>query len=123
MSVCGYCQEGKTDLCPGEFVKFSHDPGGDWSIEECRPESVLQEAQGLIAGARNTAYGPFEDDYRRTVAIFNAWTGHDLSVADGLRFMRAVKMSREIASPHIRDHYVDGAGYLAGQARVQGVDT
>jgi hypothetical protein len=74
-------------------------------------ESILEEAERLVNGDRNDAYGPPWEDYARTVAIFNAWTGHSLSAADGMRFMVAVKLSRETHAFR-RDNYVDAAGYL-----------
>jgi hypothetical protein len=74
-------------------------------------ESILEEAERLVNGDRNDAYGPPWEDFARTVAIFNAWTGHDLSPADGIRFLHAVKLSREVHA-FGRDNYVDGSGYL-----------
>ena len=79
-------------------------------VEE--PESTLQEAHRLVYGDRGEDYGHPSDDYGRTVAIFNAWTGHNLSTLDGVRFMHAVKLSRQIESPTKRDHYVDASGYM-----------
>jgi hypothetical protein len=76
--------------------------------------SVLLEAHRLIHGDRNRDYGPFVDDFARTVAIFNAWTGRDLTTWEGIAFMVCVKQSRMIASPHVRDHYADAAGYIDG---------
>lgn len=113
----------------GEFegFKFVGPPPKNWVYvdPETGPadsEPVLQEAHRLITKDRNEAYGPFEEDYARAVAIFNAWTGHSLSVSDGIRFMIAVKMSRQEHEPSTRDNYVDAPGYWAGLARVEGVE-
>lgn len=75
-------------------------------------ESVLQEAHRLVYGDRGRDYGPPWEDYGRTVAIFNAMTGRDLSVHEGIMFMVAVKLSRMGQSPGLRDHYTDAAGYI-----------
>lgn len=74
-------------------------------------ESALQEAHSLVYGDRGTDYSHPHDDYSRTVAIFNAMTGRDLTVEEGVKFMIAVKLSRDKHSPQVRDHLVDLAGY------------
>jgi hypothetical protein len=85
--------------------------------------SVLAEAEALITGDRNEAYGPFEEDYGRTVGMFNAWRGEDagpLTIDDALMLMVFVKLSRE-RHRHSRDNITDAIGYLAGLHRVRGV--
>lgn len=44
------------------------------------------------------------------VAIFNSWTGHNLTTADGWRMMIALKQAREVQGKK-EDNYVDLAGY------------
>ena len=73
-------------------------------------DSCLTEAQLLVYGNRNRSYGHPYDDYKRTVAIFNAMTGRDLTPAEGADFMLAVKLSR-MQHGEKRDNYVDLAGY------------
>lgn len=74
-------------------------------------ESILAEAMKLTSGDRNKAYGEPLDDYGKTVAAFNALTGHNLTVEQGVLFMVLVKLSREQHRPH-RDNRVDAAGYI-----------
>jgi hypothetical protein len=81
--------------------------GGDMDIKQ----SVLAEAEGLINGDRAKSYGHPYFDYKRTVGAFNALTGHQLSVRDGITFMICVKLSREQNLPK-RDNLVDACGYL-----------
>jgi len=76
------------------------------------PESTLQEAHRLVYGDRGRDYGHPADDYARTVDIFNAITGRDLTPTEGVTFMVAVKLSRMQQSPDKRDHYTDAEGYI-----------
>ena len=80
------------------------------SLERFR-ESAAQEGHRLTNTARQATYGLPEDDYRRTVGAFNALTGKDLSVAQGMLFMVCVKLSRE-SHLHTKDNLSDGIGYL-----------
>ncbi len=54
-----------------------------------------------------------ERSMAKTVAIFNAWTGNNMSVEDGWRFMIALKQAREISGFFNEDDYEDGANYFA----------
>jgi hypothetical protein len=77
---------------------------------------IVEEAYSLITGDRMADYSHPFDDYARTVNIFNAITGHNLSIEDGILFMIAVKLSRlahEIKSgSNIPDNTRDAIGYL-----------
>ena len=52
-----------------------------------------------------------------TVGAFNAITGHDLTEAQGWKFMVLLKLVRSEQGEHRDDNYVDGAAYfgLAGE--------
>lgn len=80
-------------------------------IELGDKETILQEAIRLVGGARQSAYGHPFDDYTRTVQAFNALTGLNITVSQGVVFMICVKLSRESHHPK-RDNRVDGAGYF-----------
>lgn len=67
--------------------------------EAMKARASLRDAQG---GERSMA---------KTVAIFNAWTGSNMSEDDGWRFMIALKQAREIQGKYNRDDYVDLAAY------------
>jgi hypothetical protein len=54
-----------------------------------------------------------ERSMAKTVAIFNTWTGNNLSVEDGWRFMIALKQAREIQGAFHGDDYTDGAVYFS----------
>jgi hypothetical protein len=78
---------------------------------------ILQEAFGLVTGARQEAYDHPAKDYAQTCEIFTALTGIELTVEQALLFMVAVKLSRlrtnlERGVLH-HDSLVDTLGYLA----------
>lgn len=82
----------------------------------CGKESILQEADRLVNGARQASYGRPLDDFKKTAKI---WTGVLLEkLKDGVEIsprdvplcMVGVKMSREVNRPK-RDNRTDGAGY------------
>lgn len=81
-------------------------------------ESILEAAHGLVFGDRGDAYDHPAVDYQRAVDIFNAITGCDLTAAEGIVFMKAVKLSRlgralqaGFPAEAIRDTITDDAGY------------
>lgn len=67
------------------------------------------DAMKQRAALRDTPEG--ERSTAKAVEIFNAWTGHKLSEADGWRFMIALKQAREIQGQFHADDYVDMAAY------------
>lgn len=74
--------------------------------------SVLLEAQRLVHGDRQAAYGHPFDDYTRTGRIWGAMLGiPDIDPRLCCLMMAAVKISRECNAPK-RDNRVDGAGYF-----------
>ncbi len=79
-------------------------------------ETVLEEAIRLTSGERNKDYGHPLDDYLCTAAIIHALIQHklkpgeEITYQDAIRFMCAVKLSRDCRNPK-RDNMVDLAGY------------
>ena len=74
---------------------------------------LLREAERLICGDRNTAYGEPDADFQRTAVIWTAmfgreFTGHEVAMA-----MIALKLSRLSWSPGRQDSWCDVAGYAA----------
>lgn len=76
--------------------------------------SVLTEAQGLVHGDRNAAYGSPLSDYTRTAGMASAMLAHKLreplSAEDCAMIMCCVKLSRQ-AHKAKRDNMTDLAGY------------
>lgn len=77
-------------------------------------KSVLTEAEGLVHGDRNEAYGHPYDEYVRTAGMVNAMLGaklkEPLAPEDLTLIMCCLKMSRQINKPK-RDSMTDLAGY------------
>lgn len=83
------------------------------------PDILNRACQHMVdrAAARDQAEG--ERSMARTVAAFNALTGHTLSERDGWVFMAVLKAARACTTPTgVPDDYEDGAAYfaLAGEA-------
>ena len=78
-------------------------------------ESVLLEAYNLVNGNRHEDYGGWRKDYETVAAFFKLLTDgkYDMTPAECVRFMLAVKLSRE-ARKHKRDNLVDLCGYSEG---------
>jgi hypothetical protein len=72
--------------------------------------TILEEAQKLVYGDRNAAYGHPHDDYTRTAKIWSAILGIDVTPLQACLCMIGVKISREVHG-HRRDTLVDIAGY------------
>jgi hypothetical protein len=81
-------------------------------------ETVLQEAQRIVYGPREKAYGHPAEDYRRVARLWSVILEHEVTPAQAALCMVAVKIAREIHEPS-RDNRVDGAGYFAVVDRIR----
>lgn len=78
----------------------------------------LQQAQSEMFGRAVTYDCPDgERSMGKTVALFNALTGHSLTEQQGWKFMVCLKLVRSEQGDYRADNYVDGAAYfsLAGE--------
>ena len=84
------------------------------------PNSVadLLQRAGVLIGQRGKSRDDSgnERSMARTVAAFNAMTGHSLTEEEGWLFMRYLKDSRARKGEFNRDDYEDGIAYAALQA-------
>lgn len=87
-------------------------------------ETVLNEADRLVTRDRGNLYGPPEEDFVRTAALWSALFRHKLAECEAFgpgdvaRAMICLKLSRSVWSAH-RDNPVDIAGYAACMHRVE----
>ena len=86
------------------------------------PESIAQEAHGLVHGDRNSTYGHPYDDYARTAGLWSAYLGEEITPGQAAIMMALVKISRLRNSPKHRDSVVDLAGYGMVYAEIEGID-
>jgi len=88
-------------------------------LRSCSPrEEVLSEALECVMKSRNNDYGPPDQDFTRTAAIWTALFGPKLRAdaafdgKDVALAMIALKLSRACWADK-RDNFVDAAGYAA----------
>lgn len=80
-------------------------------LENLRHETVLEEAQRLITGDRNSSYDHPLDNFSRIAAIWSVVLGREVTPEQVGLCMVGVKLARESYLPK-RDNLVDGAGYF-----------
>lgn len=73
-------------------------------------EDILEEAYRITRGDRQAQYGPPDQDFQRTAAMWSALKGVAFSAKDVALFMIALKLSRQTHQDK-RDNWVDIAGY------------
>lgn len=74
--------------------------------------SVLVEAEHIVSGARQDAYGHPLDDFSKTAMMWSAIFGVPVTPEKVALGMIAVKMSRLLNTPNHKDSQVDIAGYI-----------
>ncbi len=75
-------------------------------------KSILREAERLVHGPRQEAYGHPTDDFTRTGRMWGAILGTDDVPPELVGLcMVALKLSREV-NQHNDENLIDGAGYL-----------
>lgn len=75
-----------------------------------KDEDVLEEALRITRGDRQASYGPPDQDFQRTAAMWSALKGVDFTAKEVASFMVALKLSRQTHQDK-RDNWVDIAGY------------
>jgi len=85
------------------------------SIAQHAPSAttILREAAQAIEDRAVARDMQAERSMARTVAAFNALTGHALTERDGWLFMVTLKAARATAGAHNGDDYTDGSAYFA----------
>jgi hypothetical protein len=79
-------------------------------MSEQTTQNILEEANELVNGARQAAYGHPLDDFTRTAKMWSAILGHEVTAGQVGLCMCALKISRQV-NRQKRDNLVDLAGY------------
>lgn len=92
--------------------------GHDLGEASVRPdETILEEAQRLIYGDRQSEYGPGHEEMARVAGIWTVILGTEVTAYQAALCMSGLKLARACAR-YKRDNLVDGAGYLGLAQRV-----
>lgn len=85
-------------------------PSEDAIPHPMEEEDILEEALRITRGDRQAQYGPPDQDFTRTAAMWSALKGIAFDSRDVAIFMICLKLSRE-THQRKRDNWVDIAGY------------
>lgn len=83
---------------------------------------ILQEAEKLITGDREKAYGTPQDNFNRIATGWSVILGQTVTAEQVARCMAWLKIARLVNGPH-EDSYVDGAAYMALAGELSSVST
>ena len=86
-----------------------------------KPENILKEADKIVGGDRNAAYGHPKQDFQRTAKIWSAILGFEVPYEKVALCMVGVKLSRQCNASR-RDNLVDIAGYAQTAYMVEQAD-
>lgn len=108
-------QNGSGEACAFPEVPSLPNPFEALQNAPDEEEDVLEEALRITSGDRQNQYGPPDQDFTRTAAMWSALFGHKLKspfeARDVAMAMICLKLSRE-THQRKRDNAVDGAGYF-----------
>lgn len=76
------------------------------------PKKILEEANELINGQRQSDYGSVTENLGNIAALFSMILKHPVTPAQAILCMEAVKFARLCNTPNHRDSWVDVAGYV-----------
>ena len=101
----------------GDLIKFAgyitekdNERESSADSECCCSESILEEAQRIVHGERQTDYADPVINFKRISGIASAVRGKDLDMLDCVTVQIATKLARQ-QNKHKRDNLVDLAGY------------
>lgn len=99
--------------------------GGKCGGDKAFDASVLNEAAGLVEGARQNSYGHPLDNHGCTAALWSAWLSRRLGMpvrltAEDVPWLNVLQKASREANQVNRDNVVDVIGYMAN---VEMIDT
>lgn len=119
--------DNKFEWLKDDFLsKYDPQPGIECKATTPKAVQILNEAVQIMA-ERGKSYdksgGQAERSMPKIVAMFNALTGHELTPAQGWKFMACLKLARSEQGEHREDNYLDGAAYFALAGEEAGEDS
>lgn len=81
--------------------------------------TILEEAQDLVCGDRQQAYGDAYESFDRIAKLWSAYKGIRITPKDVASMMILMKVSRSVTSSK-RDNWVDMAGYAELGSQIEG---
>jgi hypothetical protein len=79
-------------------------------VKELKPETLLEEAQRLVAGPKREEYGELNESMGRIADVWSAILGRRVNANQVALCMAGLKLIRE-SHEHKRDNLVDAAAY------------
>lgn len=76
-------------------------------------EQILTEANEIVCGARNEAYGDPEDNFNRIADLWAVYLNKSITAHDVAIMMILLKVARTQSGTGSMDNYIDIAGYSA----------
>lgn len=76
-------------------------------------EAVLEKAQKIVTGARQSTYGNPEDCFAVIAGLWGSYLGISISSKDVAMLMVLLKVARSKGNDGYADNYIDIAGYAA----------
>lgn len=81
-------------------------------------QSILREAESLVNGARQKAYGKPQDNFKHISDVVSALFRKKVTAREVVLILIVMKLCRHQHSPK-RDNNVDAAGYLEILSRIE----
>lgn len=82
-------------------------------ISKTTREQILTEANKIVNGARNEAYGSPENNFRNIADFWSNYLGKEITAHDVAIMMILLKVARTQSGMGSMDNYIDIAGYAA----------
>lgn len=81
--------------------------------------TILHKADHIINGARKDDYGNAEENFGRIATIWSCLLGADVTPAQVVQCMIALKLARLFNTPDHYDSWLDIAGYVGVWEHIQ----
>jgi hypothetical protein len=83
---------------------------------------ILREGADLVDGARPDTHGDKSRSFEMIASLWSAYLEHPVTAADVGWMMAMLKGARAKCGKPVRDHYTDGAAYVAIAGELSGAE-